>query len=103
MIFSTKSDETKGEKAMKLAAKEDTLIDYEALYACSLQGNGLGAAAVCLLLLFYYFILMGVVADGYLVPVLIQIGRSLKWLEEKRARKGPCDLDMMTGSCRYIA
>eukprot|EP00435_Cladocopium_sp_Y103_P064939 s5_g26.t1 len=43
-------------------------------------GNAPFTTFVCLLLLFYYFILMGVVADGYLVPVLIQIGRTLKML-----------------------
>lgn len=57
---------------------DDTLIDYEALYSCKLNGNAPFMTFVCLLLLFYYFILMGVVADGYLVPVLIQIGRTLK-------------------------
>lgn len=56
----------------------DTLIDYEALFSCRLDGNVPLTTTVCLLLLFYYFILMGVVADGYLVPVLIQIGRTLK-------------------------
>ncbi|CAK9087222.1 Cation/calcium exchanger 1 (AtCCX1) (Protein CATION EXCHANGER 7) [Durusdinium trenchii] len=63
---------------MSCNADDDTLLDYEAIYACTLKGNAFWATILCLLLLFYYFIVMGVVADGYLVPVLIQIGRGLK-------------------------
>ncbi|CAJ1424579.1 unnamed protein product, partial [Effrenium voratum] len=62
----------------KCSGGDNTMLDYEALYACKLQGNVLGATSLCLLLLFFYFILMGVVADSYLVPALISIGRGLQ-------------------------
>ncbi|CAE7529305.1 Slc8b1 [Symbiodinium natans] len=56
----------------------DSKIDYDVLHSCWLRGSVNSTIMLLIVLLLYLFTLVGVVADSYLVPALVQIGRDLE-------------------------
>ncbi|CAE7773936.1 CCX1 [Symbiodinium sp. KB8] len=55
----------------------DSKLDYDILHACWLRGDAKSTVSLMTVLLLCLFTLVGVVADSYLVPALVQIGRDL--------------------------
>eukprot|EP00439_Symbiodinium_sp_Y106_P070495 s3321_g12.t1 len=56
----------------------DSKIDYDILHACWLRGDVKSTVSLLTLILLCLFTLVGIVADSYLVPALVQIGRDLE-------------------------
>jgi Ca2+/Na+ antiporter len=64
--------------AVAACGEKESKLDYNVIRACHFQMKTYPAVGLLLFVLFVYFILMGVLADGYLVPSLVKIGRTLK-------------------------
>eukprot|EP00929_Paragymnodinium_shiwhaense_P119020 TRINITY_DN90905_c0_g1_i1.p1 TRINITY_DN90905_c0_g1~~TRINITY_DN90905_c0_g1_i1.p1 ORF type:complete len:879 (-),score=243.14 TRINITY_DN90905_c0_g1_i1:354-2990(-) len=58
--------------------EQEAKINYNSFYACTLKASPVTSVPVLILLIAVYFVVMGIIADGYLVPVLIKLGQGMK-------------------------
>jgi sodium/potassium/calcium exchanger 6 len=72
-------DKMSSQQCLMVACGEyEGKVPYDYWYKCRFDMNKAYGFPIVLVWLLFWFLLMGVIADGYLVPALVKIGRGLK-------------------------